>query len=105
VYIDINTRAIMKMSDWSAYDRYVILSSDSRNALKATYLEFMYFKDVKEALNQMANTTGNSYAFKGKMYKMRCTSSEASMAYTKMQLGVYSPILSIVMSQLRYGGV
>ncbi len=65
----------MNSNKLSDYDKYTLLAEGSE--LNFGYEAFLKFKEVKQFLNQISSTTGDSFLHNGTIYKKKITSGTA----------------------------
>ena len=65
----------MKANKFSDFDNYTVLADKSD--LGFGYEAFLRFGEVKQFLNQISNTTGDTFLYNGNIYKMKVSSGTA----------------------------
>ena len=66
----------MEKSKFSDFDNYTVLCDNSRG-FKLGYENFLKFKLVKKFINEIANKSGDSFAYENNIYNKKITSSQA----------------------------
>ena len=67
----------MKMTNWSSFSKYIVLSDKSSGKLGNSFLPFMNFKKVSEAINNIAFSDKSTYSLDGNIYNRKITSTDA----------------------------
>ena len=95
----------MKMSQWSDYDKYIVMidgNSGSIRGVRLGYQAFLEFKRVKEALN-LISKSGDSYSYDGDIYSRVITSSRASQILEKIEDCRWDDDIRTVAKQIKAG--
>lgn len=79
----------MKKSRWSDYDKFTVMVDGggyrSIVGVCLGYEAFCEFRIVKQAINEISNSKGRSYSFKGKVYSSPITTSKAQRILEKIE--------------------
>jgi|TARA_B100000029_G_C16870150_1_gene702757 hypothetical protein len=67
----------MKETKWSDYAKYIVLADNSRGKLKGDFSGYMGFKEVRNAIDDIAFTDKLTYSSGGDIYNRKITSAEA----------------------------
>ena len=97
----------MKMSQWSDYDKYVVMLTGYNASVRGAqlgYQAFLDFKRVKEALH-LISKSNDSYSFEGNIYKRPITSSRATQILMKIEECKWDEDIRLVAKQIKAGGV
>ena len=65
----------MKANKHSEFDKYTLLADGSE--LAYGYEAFLKFKEVKQFVNQIASSNGDTFLYNGTIYKKKVTSTDA----------------------------
>ncbi len=66
----------MEKSKYSEFDNYTVLC-DNSSGFKLGYENFLKFKQVKKFINEIANKSGDNFAYENNIYSKKITSSQA----------------------------
>ena len=67
----------MEKTNYSNYASYLVLSDNSGNTLKGTYVHYQSFKLVKGIINNIAYSDKSSYLYEGDIYTRKIHENEA----------------------------
>ena len=77
----------MKKSRWTDYDRYVVLTDNSKGKLRGTYMHFQDFKRVVEAVTTLARSQKTNILVDDKLVSLQgrnVTPNEANTILTNI---------------------
>ena len=66
----------MKMTKWSPYAKYLVLSDRAGN-FRADYIGFLDFVTLQGALKIISNTERKTYLYEGQLYNKKITAYDA----------------------------
>ena len=92
----------MKMSQWSDYDKYIVMLTGYNAPVRGVrlgYQAFLDYKKVKEALN-LISKSGDSYSYDGNIYSKSITSSRATQILMKLEEAKWDDDIIIVAKQI-----
>ena len=67
----------MEKKYWSDYAKYLVLSDNSSNKFKGTFIHYQDFLIVKNVINNIAFSDKSTYSYDGDIYKRKISSTEA----------------------------
>jgi hypothetical protein len=94
----------MEKKNYSDYASYLVLSDNSSNKLKGTYVHYQSFKLVKGIINNIAYSDKNNYLYDGDIYTRKITTTEAKDILTNISLCKWNDVtkkMLLVASQMR----
>ena len=74
----------MKMTNWSGFSKYIVLSDKSSGKLGSSFATFLNFKKVSEAIGNIAFSDKSTYSIDGNIYNRKITSAEAKIILTNI---------------------
>ena len=74
----------MKMTNWSGFSKYIVLSDKSSGKLGSSFATFLNFKKVSEAIGNIAFSDKSTYSIDGNIYNRKITSSLAKQVVTNV---------------------
>lgn len=75
----------MKKTQWTDYDRYIVLTDNAKGDLTVSYESFLKFKEVMEVINTIAFSDKTNYLYQGNIYNRRITITEAKKIINNVQ--------------------
>ena len=97
----------MKMSQWSDYDKYIVMLTGYNAPVRGVrlgYQAFLDYKKVKEALIVISKS-GDSYSYDGNIYSTPITSSRASQILEKIENCRWDDDIRTVAKQINAGNM
>ena len=97
----------MKMSQWSDYDKYIVMLTGYNAPVRGVrlgYQAFLDYKKVKEALN-LISKSGDSFSYDGDIYSRVITSSRASQILEKIEDCRWDDDIRTVAKQIKAGNM
>tara|TARA_R100001377_G_C3099280_1_gene78597 strand:+ start:221 stop:514 length:294 start_codon:yes stop_codon:yes gene_type:complete len=67
----------MKKEKWSEFERYIVLTDNSKMEMGGTYIHFLNFKKIVEVIRNIAHSDKSSYLYNGNIYSREITSTDA----------------------------
>tara|TARA_Y100001938_G_scaffold137935_1_gene202781 strand:- start:1145 stop:1438 length:294 start_codon:yes stop_codon:yes gene_type:complete len=67
----------MKMTNWSGFSKYIVLSDKASGKLGSSFTTFLNFKKVSEAIGNIAFSDKSTYSIDGNIYNRKITSTDA----------------------------
>ena len=93
----------MEKTNYSDYASYLVLSDNSGNTLKGTYVHYQSFKLVKGIINNIAYSDKNNYLYDGDIYSRVITSSRALQILMKIEECRWDDDIITVAKQIKAG--
>jgi|TARA_B100000315_G_scaffold202945_1_gene195814 hypothetical protein len=94
----------MEKKYWSGYAKYLVLSDNSSNKFKGTFIHYQDFLIVKNVINNIAFSDKSTYSYDGDIYRRKITSTEAKNILDNINKCKWTDVTSrllIVASQLK----
>ena len=85
----------MRKSRWTDFDRYVVLTDNSKGRLRGTYMHFQDFKRVVEAMTTLARSQKTNILVDGELISLQgrnITPNEANTILTNIYECRWTPV-------------
>jgi len=90
---------------WSPYERYLILSDNSRSRLTHNYESFLRFREVREILNKISKSSLNTYEYNNEMHTKPFSSEVAAYTLNQIDAGIWSNNIKTIIMCHKIAGV